>query len=84
MLLETTGELMCFICALHLSNYISCLPRGNPELDNDGLFDPNSDVEAVEVKDDKQIYHNFFSFTNRLCVKATIMDPTILRQNLEA
>ncbi len=49
-----------------------------------GLFDPNPDLDPVEVKDEKQVYHNVFSFTNRLRVKASTMDPAVLRQNVES
>ena len=49
-----------------------------------GYFDPNSDVPAIEVKENHNIYHNVYSFTNRLRVKADSMDVTLLRQNLDA
>ena len=48
-----------------------------------GYFDP-APGPAIEVKDNHNIYHNVFSFTNRLRVKATTMDPTVLRQNLDS
>ena len=48
-----------------------------------GYFDP-SDGEAVEVKENHQIYRNVFSFTNRLRVKASTMDTAILRQNIDS
>ena len=48
-----------------------------------GYFDPTSGP-AVEVKDNHNVYHNVFSFTNRLRVKVTSMDATILRQNLDS
>ena len=48
-----------------------------------GYFDP-APGPAIEVKDNHNIYHNVFSFTNRLRVKATTMDPTVLQQNLDS
>lgn len=48
-----------------------------------GYFDPNPDVPAIEVKDHHNVYHNVFSFTNRLRVKVTTMDAAVLRQNLD-
>ena len=47
-----------------------------------GYFNPDSDKEPVEVKETHQVYHNVFSFTNRLQARAITMDPTILRYNL--
>ena len=49
-----------------------------------GYFDPNPDAEAVETKDNKTIYHNVFSFTNRLRVKTTTENAAYYRQNLDA
>ena len=49
-----------------------------------GYFDPKPDVPAIEVKENHNIYHNVFSFTNRLRVKADTMDVALLRQNLDA
>ena len=49
-----------------------------------GYFDPNPDVPAIEVKENHNIYHNVYSFTNRLRVKADTMDVALLRQNLDA
>ena len=46
-------------------------------------FDLNSLVSSVEVKDSHNIYHNVFSFINRLQVKAASIDPAVLRQNIE-
>ena len=34
-----------------------------------GYFDPDHDLEAIEVKDNYNVYYNVFSFTNRLKVK---------------
>ena len=48
-----------------------------------GYFDPLPGP-AIEVKDNHNIYHNVFSFTNRLRVKATTMDAAMLRQNLDS
>ena len=47
-----------------------------------GYFDPNSDTEPVEIKEMHQVYHNVFTFTNRLKAKAVTMDATLLRNNL--
>ena len=49
-----------------------------------GYFDPNPDVPAIEVKDNYNIYHNVFSFINRLRVKVNTIDTAVLRQNLDA
>lgn len=49
-----------------------------------GYFDPNPQSMPVEVKDNHNIYHNVFSFTSRLRVKATTMDPSVLRLNLDS
>ena len=49
-----------------------------------GYFDFNPDVPVIEVKENHNVYHNVFSFTNRLRVKADIMNTTMLRQNLDA
>ncbi len=38
----------------------------------------------MEAKDSHNIYHNVFSFTNRLRVKASTMDIATLRQNVDA
>jgi len=51
---------------------------------NVGMFDSNLNVNAVEVKDDRQIYHNVFSFINQVHVKATTMKPALLQQNLKS
>ena len=48
-----------------------------------GYFDPNSDLPPVETKENHQIYHNVFSFTQRLRVKADIMDAAILRNSVD-
>ena len=49
-----------------------------------GYFDPNPDVPAIKVKENHNVYHNVFNFTNRLRVKADTMDVAILRHNLDA
>ena len=49
-----------------------------------GYFDPDPQAAPTEVKDNHKVYHNVFSFTNRLGVKATTMDATTLRQNLDS
>lgn len=51
---------------------------------NVGMFDSNLNVDAVKVKDDRQIYHNVFSFINQVHVKATTMKPALLQQNLKS
>lgn len=49
-----------------------------------GYFDPSSDLkEDVTIKDKDQVYRNVFSFTNRVRVKATTMDPALIRNNLD-
>ena len=50
---------------------------------NIGYFEP-SPGPAIVVKDNHNVYHNVFSFANRLRVKATTMDATLLRQNLDS
>jgi len=37
----------------------------------------------INVKDIYNVYHNVFSFTARLRVKATTIDVAILRQNID-
>ena len=49
-----------------------------------GYFDSNPQLPPVDVKDSHNIYHNVFSFTNRLRVKVASMDPAVLRQNIES
>ncbi len=44
-----------------------------------GYFDPNLDIPLVEVKDTYNIYYNVFSFTNRLRVKSSTIDVSLLR-----
>ena len=51
---------------------------------NLGYFDPDNDVDAVESRDGKTIYHNVFTFTNRVKVKASTETPAIIRGNLNA
>lgn len=48
-----------------------------------GYFDP-APGPAIEVKDNHNVYHNVFSFTTRLRVKATTMNASLLRQNLDS
>lgn len=47
-------------------------------------FDPNPDVPTIEVKDHHNVYHNIFSFINRLRIKITTIDTAALRQNLNS
>lgn len=49
-----------------------------------GYFEPNPDAMPVEAKDSHNVYHNVFSFTNRLRVKSITMDAALLRQNLDS
>ena len=49
-----------------------------------GFFDPDNDKDPVETKENHQIYHNVYAFTNRIRVKAsTSGNPRILRENLD-
>jgi len=48
------------------------------------MFNSNLNVDVVKVKNDRQIYHNIFSFINWVHVKATIMKPALLQQNLKS
>ena len=47
-----------------------------------GYFDPDPDAKAIETKESKTIYHNVFSFTNQLHVKAIPENAIFLRKNL--
>ncbi len=49
-----------------------------------GYFDPSSQGPAIEVKENHNVYHNVFSFTNRLRVKVTTIDAATLRQNVDS
>ena len=51
-----------------------------------GFFDPDNDVDPVETKENRTVYHNVFSFINNLKVKAgTSIDTAMaVRQNLDA
>ena len=49
-----------------------------------GYFDPDPQAAPVEVKETHNIYHNVFSFTNRLRVKMTSIDAVMLCQNIES
>ena len=48
-----------------------------------GYFDYNPDLPPVETKDGRNIYHNIFSFTARLRIKAVTIDAAVMRQNLD-
>ena len=48
-----------------------------------GFFDPNNDADPVETTDNKTIYHNVFSFTERLRVKKGGIDAVEIAQNLD-
>ena len=47
-------------------------------------FEPDPLAIPVEAKDGYNVYHNVFSFTNRLRVKESIIDAAFLRQNIES
>ena len=47
-------------------------------------FNPDPNIPLVKVKDSYNIYYNIFSFTNRVKVKATTIDPTLIRLNLDS
>jgi len=47
------------------------------------LFNLNLKIKAIKIKNDKQIYHNIFSFTNQLCVKAMTMNLVKIQENVE-
>ncbi|KAA6411169.1 MAG: hypothetical protein FRX48_05481 [Lasallia pustulata] len=50
-----------------------------------GYFEPQANsTEDVIVKDRDMVYQNVFSFTNRVRVKATTVEPSLLRQNLNS
>lgn len=48
-----------------------------------GYFDPKDTGPMVEVRDKVQIYHNVFSFTNRLKVKAQFVKVRHMRERLD-
>ncbi|KAI9776515.1 MAG: hypothetical protein M1816_005244 [Peltula sp. TS41687] len=47
-----------------------------------GYFDPDSTKTPVEPKETHQVYHNVFSFTNRLKAKAVTMGEFLLSSNV--
>ena len=50
-----------------------------------GYFDPQANTnEDVVVKDRDMIYRNVFSFTNRVRVKTTTVEPGLVCQNLNS
>ncbi|KAI9886605.1 MAG: hypothetical protein M1823_001582 [Watsoniomyces obsoletus] len=49
-----------------------------------GFFDLDKSKAAVEVEDNHSIYHNVFSFTNRLRVKVLSIDPVVLHQTIDS
>ena len=53
----------------------------NPKLV--GFLDPNPNKPSVEVKDNYNVFHNVFSFTQKLRVRATTPSATPLQQNVE-
>ena len=48
-----------------------------------GFFEPNPEAPHVEIRDKVQVYHNVFSFTNRLRVKSQFHSPEILRNRMD-
>ena len=48
-----------------------------------GFFDPNSNKPSVGVKDNYNIFHNVYSFTQKLKVRATATSTTPLPMNVE-
>ena len=48
-----------------------------------GYFDPKDTGPMVEVRDKVQVYHNVFSFTNRLKVKAQFVNVRKMREQLD-
>ena len=49
-----------------------------------GLFDPNTELDAVESKDGTQVFHNVWAFTNRVRVKASTPETSrLIRENLD-
>ncbi|KAI0997352.1 hypothetical protein K3495_g10831 [Podosphaera aphanis] len=48
-----------------------------------GFFDPDNTKDQIEVKESYNIYHNVFSFTNRLRVKATSPEFASLARHID-
>ena len=48
------------------------------------FLDFNFKLNSVNVKKDKQLYYNIFSFTNWIWVMTFTMNTTILQQNLQS
>ena len=49
-----------------------------------GYFDPTEGMsDSIDERDRDRTYRNVFSFTNRLRVKATTIDPAVIRHNLD-
>ena len=48
-----------------------------------GYFEPDNEADPVENRDGKTIYHNVWSFTNRVRVKAASDSPETVRGNLD-
>jgi hypothetical protein len=46
-------------------------------------FDPHEDKPPIVVKDKNTIYHNVFSFTNRIRVKAVFVNTVQIKQQLD-
>ena len=47
------------------------------------FLNSNSELDLVKVKDNKQLYHNIFSFTNQVQVMTFTRNSTTLQQNLQ-
>jgi len=65
-LTELTNSLDLFRSkkSVRLNDFISYDKNNLFYFKNINLFDLNSDVNVIEVKDNKQIYYNIFSFIN--------------------
>ena len=50
---------------------------------NINYFDFNSNVSFIEIKNNYNVYHNVFSFINRLRMKIDIMNVAVLKKNLD-
>jgi hypothetical protein len=48
-----------------------------------GYFNPYKDKPPIVVKDKNTIYHNVFSFTNRIHIKAAFVNTAQMKQRLD-
>ena len=51
---------------------------------NISYFDSNFDTDFIKIHDDKQIYHNVFSFTNWVWIKMIMMNAAVLQKSLKS